>query len=76
MNSVRLVVTDQVPNGSYHTKLFLDEQESGILYLTPEQFLKVSQCFKSFCYENSLSFDIENPFDIDLNDDDELDEFE
>lgn len=64
MNSIQLVVTDQGTSGSYHTKLFIDEQESGILYLNREQFDTVSKFFKDGCNEKGIIFSVENPYDL------------
>lgn len=75
MNKIELQVTEQSGSGSYHVKLVLDSKESGILYLNQEQLDAVASSFKSYCYENNLSFLLENPFDYssldDLEDDDD-----
>jgi len=65
MNSVSLVVADQTPGGSLHVKLFLDEKESGILYLNEEQFITLTKFLRTSCYESEINFDVENPFDVD-----------
>jgi len=76
MNSFHLQVVDQSASGSLHVKLIIDSKESGILYLSQEQLDAISGGLKSYCYENDLSFSIENPFDIssfdDVEDEDEL----
>jgi hypothetical protein len=64
MNNVQLVVTDQGSNGSYHTKLFIDEQESGILYLNKEQYELISRALKQKCNESGIIFNVENPYDL------------
>ena len=64
MNNVQLVVTDQGLSGSYHTKLFIDEQESGILYLNKDQYKLISQALKQKCNESGIIFNVENSFDL------------
>lgn len=75
MNKIELLVTEQSNSGSYHVKLVLDSKESGILYVNKEQLDAIASSFKSYCYENNLSFVLENPFDYssldDLEDDNE-----
>lgn len=71
MNKIELLVTEQSGNGSFHVRLLLDSKESGILYLNNEQLDGLSESFKSYCYENDLSFRLENPFDYSSFDDDE-----
>jgi len=63
MNKFLLQVVDQSSSGSLHVKLILDSKESGILYLSQEQFDAICSGMKAYCYENDLSFSIENPFD-------------
>jgi len=69
MKSVSLIVADQTPGGSLHVKLFLDEKESGILYLNEEQFHTLGKFLRSSCFESNIDFEIENPFDSDSGDD-------
>lgn len=75
MNSVQLVVTDQGSSGSYHTKLFIDELESGILYLNKEQFDLISAALKESCNEKGVNFTIENPYDLSYMDDVEEEDY-
>jgi hypothetical protein len=74
MNNIELLVTEQSGSGSYHVKLVLDSKESGILYLSKQQLEAVASSFKSYCYENNLSFLLENPFDYSVLDDIEDDD--
>ena len=69
MRSISLIVADQTPGGSLHVKMFIDEKESGILYLNEDQFLLLSKFLRSSCLENDINFDVENPFDPDTCDD-------
>jgi len=75
MNSVQLVVTDQGTSGAYHTKLFIDEQESGILYLNSEQFNSISKFLKDGCSQNGIIFSVENPYDLSYMDDVEEEDY-
>jgi hypothetical protein len=75
MNNVQLVVTDQGSNGSYHTKLFIDEQESGILYLNKEQYELISRALKQKCNESGIIFNVENPYDLSQLDDAEEEDY-
>ena len=76
MNKIELVVTEQSNNGSFHVKLILDSKESGILYLNKQQLDSIAESFKSYSYENDVSFRLENPFDYssfdDVEDDDDI----
>lgn len=63
MNSLSLIVTDQSASGAYHVKMVVDEKESGILYLTPEQFSFISKSFWQSCTRDGVILNIENPFD-------------
>lgn len=71
MNSISLIVTDQSGSGSYHVKMVVDEKESGILYLTPEQFAFISKSLWRSCTQDGAAFNAENPFDCEDLEDDE-----
>ena len=43
-----------------------------ILYLSSDQFNLFSAGLKHICYENNISFLVENPFDIEAEDDEDL----
>lgn len=75
MNSLSLVVTDQSNSGSYHVKVLIDEKDSGILYLTSDQFdFFVKSLWKASTI-NNFTFNVENPFDeIELDEDVDDDE--
>jgi len=73
VNSFHLLIVDQSSSGSLHVKLEIDSKESGILYLSQKQFDAICDGMKSYCYENNLSFSVENPFDISSYEDDEDD---
>lgn len=62
MNSVRIQVVDKSSNNSYHAKLFVDEQESGILYLKEEQFLFFCKALQKECTSSDVNYDCEDPF--------------
>jgi hypothetical protein len=72
MNNVHLLVVDQSNNGSYHVKVIVDSKESGILYLSSEQFHIFCTGIKNACYENNVFFLVENPFDVESEDDEDL----
>jgi len=63
MSSFSLVVVDQSASGSYHVKILVDEKDSGILYVTPDQFDFIVKAFWKNCTAEGISFNIENPFD-------------
>lgn len=63
MNSLSLTVTDQSASGAYHVRMIVDEKESGILYLTPEQFAFISKSFWQSCSQDDIAFTTENSFD-------------
>lgn len=72
MNNLTLIVVEQTSKGSYHLKIIIDEKESGILYLTQEQYEAFIDITRLGCREKGISFILENPFDDSY--DDELDE--
>jgi len=63
MNSISLVVVDQSASGSYHIKVLMDEKDSGILYVSSDQFDFIVKSFWRSCTSNGISFNVENPFD-------------
>jgi hypothetical protein len=71
MNSISLIVTDQSGSGSYHVKMVVDEKESGILYLTPDQLAFISKSLWRSCTQDGVTFNAENPFDCEDSEDDE-----
>jgi len=75
MNNLSFIVTDQSASGSYHVKVLINEKDSGILYLTTEQFdFFVKSLWKSSTLNNFI-FNVENPFDeIDFDEDVDDDE--
>jgi hypothetical protein len=64
MNNITLQVTDISKNGSHHVKLVVDDKESGIIYLTNSQFEPFVDVLHAGCREKNISFNIENPFDV------------
>jgi hypothetical protein len=71
MNSVSLIVVDQTSSGCNHIKIIIDEKDSGILYLTSDQFDFISKSLWRACTNEGIPFDIKNPFDENNFDDDE-----
>jgi len=63
MSSVSLIVVDQSASGSYHVKILVDEKDSGILYVSPEQFDFFVKSFWRACTGDGISFNVENSFD-------------
>ena len=63
MSSLSLVVVDQSAAGSYHVKIIVDEKDSGILYVAPDQFDFIVKSFWRSCTQENVSFNVENPFD-------------
>jgi len=72
MNNVLLKVVDQSSGGSYHIKLFIDEKEAGIFYLNEEQFDFFVKSLKSQSLETGIVFSVENPFDVDSDEEEEF----
>jgi hypothetical protein len=75
MNNFLLKVVDKTNNNNYHCKIFVDDNESGILYLTENQFIELSGIISRGCNEKDIPYKIENSFDF-FEDDFELDEEE
>jgi len=72
MNSIRIQVVDKSSSNSYHVKLFVDEQESGIFYLREEQFLFLCKALQKECTSSDVEYECEDPF-VDSDDDVDLD---
>jgi len=68
VNSVLISVVDQTANGSYHVKLYIDEKESGIFYLSPDQLNGFAKIFRTGSYNENISFILENPYEEDADD--------
>jgi len=71
VNSILISVVDRTTNGSYHIKLYIDEKESGIFYLSPDQLNTLSRILRAGTFNDSISFVLENPYEDseeDLND--------
>lgn len=71
MNSILLKVVDQSSGGSYHIKLFIDEKEAGIFYLNEEQYDFFVRGLKSQSLDTGVVFSVENPFEVDSDDEEE-----
>lgn len=67
MNILTLTVVD-ISKSSYHVKLSIDEKESGIIYLTSEQFDPFIEIIHHGCREKNITFNVENPFDVEEED--------
>jgi len=76
MSSFSLIVIDQSASGSYHVKILVNEKESGILYVAPDQFNFIVKSFWKSCTQENVSFNVENPFETNFYDDieDNIDE--
>lgn len=72
MNNITLQVTDISKNGSYHVKLIVDDKESGIIYLTSAQFEPFVDVIHLGCREKNISFNVENPFDVEEEDNEDF----
>ena len=71
MNNISLVVSDKSVNNSFHVKLFVDEQDVGVLYLNENQLHFLSRALKTSSQEEGISYFLENPFDY--SEEDEVD---
>ncbi|NBO98970.1 MAG: hypothetical protein EBU90_02410 [Proteobacteria bacterium] len=69
MNTLTLQVVEQSKSGSYHVKLFVDEKEAGIFYLTEKQFDFFVSSFRQNARDKGITFSVENPFDFSEEDD-------
>lgn len=63
MNNILISVVDRSTNGSYHVKMYIDEKESGIFYLSPDQLTAFTKIFRSGTYNENISFILENPYE-------------
>lgn len=63
MNSILISVVDRTTNGSYHVKLYIDEKESGIFYLSPDQLNILARIIRAGTFNDSISFVLENPYE-------------
>jgi hypothetical protein len=75
MNNFLLKVVEKTNNNNYHCKVFVDGNESGILYLTEDQFLELSGIISRGCNDRDITYKIENNFDF-VEEDFELDDQE
>lgn len=71
MNNITLQVIEQSPSGSFHAKLFIDEKEVGIFYLTDKQYDFFVASLKQSSRNQGISFSVENPFDVSEEDEEE-----
>ena len=71
MNNISLVVSDKSSNNSFHVKLFVDEKDVGVLYLSETQLDFLSQSIKNYAREEGVHYFLENLFDF--SDEDEVD---
>jgi len=71
MNQIQLQIIDKTESG-YHVKLFLDGKNSGILYLTEEQFYFVRKALQAESYSQDKEFEVVDPFEEEISED-ELD---
>lgn len=62
MNNLRLQVIDKSSNNSYHVKVFVDEQESGILYLKEDQFFFFQKALQLESNNKDINFSVNDPF--------------
>lgn len=63
MNNILISVVDRSASGSYHVKLYIDEKESGIFYLSPEQLHSLVKIMRNGCGIYDTTFVLENPYD-------------
>lgn len=63
MNNILISVVDRSASGSYHVKLYIDEKESGIFYLSPEQLHTFAKILRNGCSIHDTTFILENPYD-------------
>lgn len=69
MNHLHLQVIDKSKSNCYHVKLFVDEQECGILYLKEEQFYFFKKALQVECSSKDVQFDVSDPFSDDTEED-------
>jgi len=62
MNNLRLQIIDKSSTNCYHVKVFVNEQESGILYLSEEQFFFFQKALQKESNEKDINFEVEDPF--------------
>ena len=64
MNNFLLKVVEKTNNNNYHCKVYVDGNESGILYLTENQFLELSGIISRGCIDREIPYEIDNDFDF------------
>lgn len=71
MNNILISVVDRSSSGSYHVKLYIDEKESGIFYLSPEQLHSFTKILRNGCNTYDTTFVLENPYDENFSEENE-----
>ena len=64
MNNFLLKVVEKTNSNNYHCKVYVDGNESGIMYLTEDQFLELSGIISRGCNDREIAYKIENDFDF------------
>jgi hypothetical protein len=71
VNNILISVVDRSTSGSYHVKLYIDEKESGIFYLSPDQLHSLVKILRNGCSTYDTTFVLENPYDENFSEEEE-----
>lgn len=62
MNKLKLLVTNKTNSNSTHCKLFIDNEDCGVLFLSERELDTLYGILRSGCLEREASFELEDPF--------------
>jgi hypothetical protein len=62
MNSIELNVTNRTSKGGVHVQVKADNDDIGILYLTKEQYVNISNLLQVGCFNKDIDFSVNDPY--------------
>jgi hypothetical protein len=65
MNGIELIVTNKTPRGGVHVQVKTDKDDIGILYLTKDQFIGLSNVLQVGCFNKDIDFQVVDPYNTD-----------
>lgn len=64
MSELELIVTGKTLHGGVHVQVNIDKDDSGVLYLTREQFINLSSLLQTGCFNKDVDFKLVDPYNI------------
>lgn len=62
MNSIELNVTSRTSRGGVHVQVKADRDDIGVLYLTKEQYINLSNLLQVGCFNKDIDFIVTDPY--------------